>query len=844
MLDGSIRLYIEVNVTKSRRRGPSGASIIGAIFVIGLMARLLSLIWLYLVIGGALALLGWMAVVLARRARATPSPSQPVPVGAPGPTPLPSDQFRSLVPIDPTVFDDPAQAKAAAIKTFVTWARQLPMAPENPSDLVRSLELRVQYTGRLATTIAERKVVAREAPHRGTSPTTSSQLAPDAVDPWAFSPETLRSASLYVAPCTPCTGAGKVPCSTCRGTLSTTCLSCNGTRKAYGYASNGSRRLMNCKQCNAKGEIKCTACTEGRVTCQTCRETGRMEHWLEFLETSRSVVQVALDSDKLRAFRWSTAGPQASPTEIEADAKPLGEIAAHGALDEEKVAEIVPRAWIQANWRALQPGLRPGERIQSQTLRFYEIPSVQLSYSVADGPPTVIGFEGRRMLAPPASVDQQFEARAQKIRLARAALLVLGAGVPLAYLVRGSYFWNGWVGALTVCVVGAAAAGERFVREATLGREGARRWAAAVAATVMLACGMAVGAEPSLRAAQRHLSEGHLEKTRMELAALGEPDKEAHAQAWAALHLAYALRSNDVGTVASEAAQIPKGLPQREPAEQRLYELTRLTVQQQLAKKDLGTAQATLAQATPVLQGDAKEKPFGRDLAELSAQAKDAEFAECATDACRWRAASEAARAMPSEERKQRLIAARARIVEGLTPQPRAGEPAQSRLQRLDEVATLAKAISEMPGDEDLSAKARAAATWTRDERRKIPLVGAERAVAAELLGIPASTGTDILSTERSPVAVYCAMKGGRCAGVYLVGSTKGARVLNDSAHAAATTELLSQALGHPTSLPSPPSTVSGKALTLTRWNDGGVTVVARWRDSSLMELRIGDAKP
>ena len=783
-------------------------------------------------------------MVLARRVRATSHTPHPTPVAAPSSVPLPSDQFRPLLPIAPTVFDDPAKAKAAAIENFAAWARQLPMPPENPSDLVRSFELRAQYIGRLATKIVERKVVPRETPHRGALPVTGPRLALHTVDPWAYSPEELRSASLHVAACVHCTGAGNVPCRTCNGTMSAKCSGCNGAGKAYGYASNGSRRLMNCKQCGAKGELKCTACSEGEVACRTCRGSGRIEHWLEFTETDRSVLQVALDSKELRAFQWSAAGPQVSPAEIAADAKPLGEVTALGVLTEEKAAEIAPRAWLQTNWQELQPALRPGERIQGQTLWLFEIPSVRLSYAIADAPPTAISFEGRRMLAPPTSVDRQFEERAQKIRLARRALLVLGIGIPFAYLFRGFYFWNGWVGALTVCVAGAAVAGERFVREATLGRDGARRWAATVAATAILACGLAVGAEPSLRAAERHLSAGRLDAAREELTALGEPDKKSHAEAWAALHLAHALSSSDIGTVAQNTAHIPERFQQRASAEQRLYDLTNDAVLQNLSKKDLGAAQAVLAQAMPVLQGDAKGKPFGSNLAELSARLKDAEFTECATDSCRWRVAFEAARTGPSEAREQRLLATRAKIMDGLRPQPRSGEPALSWLQKLDGAASLAKALNETPGDEDLSTRVRATAKWTRDERQKIPLVGAERVVAAGLLGIPPDGDTVILSTVTSSIAVYCGMKGGRCAGVYLVGSAKGARVLNDPAHAAVTAELLSQVLGHPASLPSPPKPVGGKTPTMSRWRDGGVTLVARWQDSNLMELRIGDVKP
>lgn len=245
-----------------------------------------------------------------------------------------------------------------------------------------------------------------------------------------------------------------------------------------------------------------------------------------------------------------------------------------------------------------------------------------------------------------------------------------------------------------------------------------------------------------------------------------------------------------------------------------------------------------------MLQGNKKEQPFGTGLADLNARLKDAEFEACETDACRWRAAFEAARTVPSPVREQRLGGARAKVMDGLRPQPHSGEPTLSWLQRLDTANALAKALGQTPGDDELGTRVRATASWTHDERRKIPLIGAERAVAAHLLGVPVHGDTPTLYTVTSSVMAYCWMKAGRCVGVYLIGSTRGARELNDSAHAEASAELLSQAVGHPTALPSPPSPVGGKMPTLTRWKDRGVTLVARWRDSSLIELRIGDVRP
>lgn len=748
-----------------------------------------------------------------------------------------------LPSVDPTVFDDPATTRTAAIQTFSVWLRQLPLAPENPSDLVRSVDVRMQHVGRLVSTIAEREVVWRKGPHGQTEPITRPKLTPDEVDPWTVSPQSLRSSSLYVIACDSCTGQGSLPCPTCHGTQSVSCANCGGSRKAYGYASNGSRRLMNCKQCGAKGTLPCTTCSNGRVSCSTCRSSGREERWLEVVETSRSDVRLALDDEPLRAY-WAAEGPKASPAAIEADARRLGEVSSQGALSQEKAAELAPADWLQSNWQKLQLPLGPRERIQSQSLQVFALPVIHLTYALAGAPATTIRLEGRRMLVPPASSDPRFEERARKLRLTRGVLLALAIGVPFVYLLRGSYFWSTWVGGLTVCVAGSAAAAERFVRERTLGRENARRWGRLATVAALLAIVLAVGAEPSIGSVERHLSAGRLEAARKELIALGNPDTPAHSRAWIALRLAQALQGTEVSDVAQYARQIPEESAERAKANQHLYDLTQRTVQQHLDQKNPAAAAEVLAKAAPALQQGVSGTSLAGQLAELTAHVHEAEYEGCSTDACRWRTAFEASHAAPSTEREQRLAKARASLVGSLTPPPRPREPTRAWVQRLDDMAALAETVGVTPEDEDLSGRARQAAAWAQEEHRRIPLVGADREVAAGLLRISTGGDPNGLMRVSQSVALYCTMKGDHCAGVYLVGSHKGARVLNDSAHASATAELLSQALGHPSSLPNPPSQVGGKTPTMSTWKDGGVTIVARWRDTNLVELRIGDAKP
>ncbi|WP_253899700.1 hypothetical protein [Corallococcus carmarthensis] len=211
----------------------------------------------------------------------------------------------------------------------------------------------------------------------------------------------------------------------------------------------------------------------------------------------------------------------------------------------------------------------------------------------------------------------------------------------------------------------------------------------------------------------------------------------------------------------------------------------------------------------------------------------------CATGNCRWKAAQDEQEAT-GKQRAQ----ARQSLMDALTPPARGEESTRLWLQRVDEVLARAEKAGKVSGDPELMARAIEAATWARSERRKIPLVGAERAVVLQLLHLPDDPSARIVTWESDSVALHCAMEAERCVGVYLVGRTRAGRVLNAPEQAEETTAMLSQALGQPGPLPTPPAREGGKAPTTSTWTVGAVPVVARWRNSDLMELRVGNVKP
>jgi hypothetical protein len=204
----------------------------------------------------------------------------------------------------------------------------------------------------------------------------------------------------------------------------------------------------------------------------------------------------------------------------------------------------------------------------------------------------------------------------------------------------------------------------------------------------------------------------------------------------------------------------------------------------------------------------------------------------------------EAVRASPTDAWRKLVSEARASIIQTLEFHDHPDQPPLDRVRQLQQLGTLAKIVEKIGGDEEIVTKARMAAARAHEEREKIRLIGAPREVVAELLGAPTAADAAPPRTTLSRVAVYSSLRGDRCVGLYLVGDSPKGRVLNDADHAAATAQILSQALGHKVALPNPPRQTGGRAATLSKWKDGGITVVARWSGRDLMELRVGDASP
>lgn len=743
---------------------------------------------------------------------------------------LPSQEPQAVDPMPPA---DAEALQKVAVQAFVEWTRRLPVSPPNPQEFIRSVEPKARGAARIYSTITERRVVWKEGPTHGSPPVTGLRRQASSVDLWAETSESLRNSSLSVLACSPCGGVGSTPCPKCKGRGNVQCWNCRGTRKAYGYAKNNSRRLMNCRQCDASGRVSCSGCNSGSVSCAPCLGHGREQRWLELVDSVRTDVLVMSEDEHLRRLVWTNE-------DMEQDAKLVGEISANGVLPQEKVAQHLPGDWVKEHWGKTRVPVKVNERITRQRFQVFEVPAARVSYGIMNAPSTTVQFEGRRMLAPPVEEDRQLTARGRKVLAVRLPLIAVALGIPLLYILRGSFFWNGWLAALLFSLGGFAVVTDRLVQDWTLGRrQKIRQWRFGMSVYALIAIVVALFAEPWLFEAPRDISEGRLDDAQTELQALGEPESHELQQAWADLHLAHALREQNVDEVAKDALAMAPNAPERAKVEQHLLSLTHQQVLASLERKNVASASEVLASAQPVLA-----QAFPKDLNELTARLYEAEHAACTTASCRWKTLSLALRAELTPSREQRLGQARAMLVEQLTPRPRPKAVTLDWVLHLHKTTALAAELADTPHDPPVSVLAKQAATWAREERERIPLIGAEREVAISLLQLKATSHPNILSKTTESVALSCELRDGRCVGAYLAGADKESRVLNNLKRTPVTKELLSRVLGHPVELPAPPQPRGGKPPTQTTWKDGRVTLVARWNGIYLMELRIGEVKP
>ena len=614
-----------------------GLVVVGAIAV--------TVLGVYLLIVGAIALVGWLVAV---SARSSPRNAQPVRVALAGPGPSaaapPTQRYFPAVPVACDAFDNARALEEAASRVFRAWASQQPKAPSDPGGLVRGIALRKRLIGRLTTRLDGRRFAWRAAPYQGAGQLTSrAPLDPSGLDPHR-PPEDLRAQSRYLELCRACGGDGQCECPSCGGAGSVTCAGCDGAGKLPGLTRNGARRLLNCKTCKGKRTVGCASCSKGRIRCAACASTGRLERWLELEGGPRDAdVQVEPDGDLTRAFSWGQDGVSATQDEITRDARVVCTVSRDRQIALEDLPPEVPPEWQRAHWQALQARLLPGERIIAQQLSLLEVPSVEVVYGLGSQQQS-IELEGLRMLAPPLSADRVFTTRAAALRRLAWGLAAVPALVALVYVTRGSYFLTSGMLGVVGCTALAALVTYAVLERTSLGRP-ASKWLGASAVLLGVAVALALMIEPSESAARQHLRAGRVEEARAELVALGAP---AHDPLWVDVYLHEARAQRTCEAAALHVAKMPAGAAQRGLAQTHADALALTSAEAAIAQQRFAEVERALACASEATRTGAA----GRELRRRAMLAKARACMTSASWPCVFERADElaAAGAVPDAE--------------------------------------------------------------------------------------------------------------------------------------------------------------------------------------------------
>jgi hypothetical protein len=158
-----------------------------------------------------------------------------------------------------------------------------------------------------------------------------------------------------------------------------------------------------------------------------------------------------------------------------------------------------------------------------------------------------------------------------------------------------------------------------------------------------------------------------------------------------------------------------------------------------------------------------------------------------------------------------------------------------------DLTATGEETLRLLASDSELAATAKAAMDEAAAARAKVSILYQPAAVGEQLLGKPGLVADKgVVRVPLDGVVAFLVLDGaGRCRGIYAVGGGAD-RVYNSPSWPA--DRLLSQAVGHAATMSPAPKNPDGFGT--AHWSAAGTAVTARWRNTDLVELRIGDASP
>ncbi len=675
---------------------------------------------------------------------------------------------------------DPDALGTDAREAVRAWAREIRGAPRHFDEMVYLLKQEEEIFVRVATEIHRREVVVQRAPaERGQAPS-GLMRAPRTIDPWAIGPDDLRA-------CTEDTEA---------------CAGCGG---------------------------------RGTEACRGCGGSGVEKVWLTYTNVARIDVRTAA-GDPLVALHPQLREPRIL---AKSDLAPFTILAAALA------SGVVPSGALSYDeFERLQEASPPVERrervSQQQYLRFAAVRR-ELGYDMCGARATLVLSGAKFAVEVTPESLAPIRRRMRVWSAATVVVVLLTAAALLELPSSASYFTrsNRWLELfIVVAGVGSVPLLGALVRAVGPRFKPGRLWAIEklTALLVIGALGGVVAVKstvhPRAAEAREYLAAGDFTRANEVLRALdaihAEPgavseirDEMAYAAAIALAPDARLAKLDEIaargGARAADAAQSAR--------KERTQNVVALIDQQKLK-----AALALIDQGF----GDPRTDEATRQ--EMRARVYDAEFAQCASDPCRFVSARKAERAMPTPTRASRTTGVRSALALALTTADVPGESTLARLRRLRLLEATAQSVAAVSSTDDgeLTERAKSAAKFAVQERERVPFLGSDRATLEDLVG----QLDEKLHASIEGVAVYVSMdRAGRCTGVYVVGETAAARKEGlKSEYLPAL--IVTRALGRPATLRRP---ANGDATT-TRWTDGAVPIVARWRQGALVEIRIGAA--
>ncbi|MDC0721503.1 hypothetical protein [Nannocystis bainbridge] len=706
-------------------------------------------------------------------------------------------------------------------------------APRALASLISGVENKDEVLHRVLTEIIRRDL-REERTTTSERGVTQPSVDPARLDPFAYPAQDLKARTTHVVRCMICRASGTASCSVCSGRASVSCSNCGGAGRFRNPSTN---RLNKCKQCKGTGQASCGNCAgRGNVPCTTCNGSGHQRAWLTFVETRRVSVVVQPQSPVALAHRQLT-----EPRLLREN-----DVAAFTVAVDRKAPGPLPLADLELDGRSAVQGATAGvdprlERVAQQHYIQLRVPRRDVSYAMC-GTSGVLVLSGHQLVGASTPEAKRPIRRRLFVWPILALFVSVCSAMPSSTTGRSEYFKDAagatsllWLGATVLAVLwiggvlriwgtGKGFKGLKRVEQVCLGL-----WAAALLAMAIVG----VVARPSAEEIDQALAVGDTRRARVVLAALRETSDQTFVEAEDTILLAEAneaageerlKRLDQIAAHGRERSATAATIARAE----RLTEIRRLVADGHATDAE-GAIDRWFAESW---RGDP-------ELAEERARAIDSRSSQCTDEPCRLTIARAANAAQGSTARAAAVERAKGKIVDVLVRRELGAEASGERLQALGQVGTLAEqTLAVLKDDEELQALAKEAKTWVNDEHAKVAAIGADEATLRALFP-PLHSRSKKLSVallEGSEV-FFSFDAAGNCDGIYAVGPV-GRRALHSPSWPA--DRILSQAVGHPATVKHPEKTGASSVT----WKEGGVKVVARWRDEHLMELRIGDASP